>query len=162
MRHSAGNRIVRALLRAPAQLYRLGLGPLFGKRFVLLTHIGRRSGFRHRTMLEVIEYRSEGPEIVVMSGFGRSADWLRNIEENGKVQLAIGSMRFSAKYRFLGEKEAEGVFEGYERKNRFIAPIIRWVLSRLVGWKYRGTKEDRRRLVTQLPLVAFMLTQTET
>jgi hypothetical protein len=62
--------VLRHLLRAPVYLYRWRLGPLFGKRFLLLTHTGRRTGVRHQTVLEVMEYREEGPEAVVMSGFG--------------------------------------------------------------------------------------------
>ena len=36
--------VSRALFRAPIYLYRLGLGWLFGKRILLLNHIGRVSG----------------------------------------------------------------------------------------------------------------------
>jgi len=35
-----------------------------------------------------------------------------------------------------------------------IVPMVRWALSRLVGWHETGTVDDRRRLV-QLPLVTF-------
>jgi hypothetical protein len=47
------------------------------------------------------------------------------------------------------------VITGYEQRNRFIRPIIRAVLSRLLGWQYDGSNAARRRLVTQLPLIAF-------
>ena len=36
-----------------------------------------------------------------------------------------------------------------------MAPIVRRVLSRLLGWRYDGSEDARRRLVCQLPLVAF-------
>ena len=147
--------MLQVLLRAPVHVYRWGFGFLLGKRFILLSHIGRRSGLRHQTVLEVVEYRVAGPEIVVMSGFGRNSDWLRNIEANHEGEIVIGSNCFTAAVRFLGEQEAMAAFEGYERRNRFMAPIIRWVLSHLLGWKYSGSEEDRRRLVGQLPLLAF-------
>jgi hypothetical protein len=47
------------------------------------------------------------------------------------------------------------VINGYEHRNWLIAPIIRRVLSRLLGWHYSGSMDHRRRLVTQLPLIAF-------
>jgi hypothetical protein len=47
------------------------------------------------------------------------------------------------------------VLADYERRNRWIAPLVRWVLSRLVGWRYDGSDDARRRLAGQLPLVAF-------
>ncbi len=48
-----------------------------------------------------------------------------------------------------------GVVARYERRNRLIAPIIRSVPSRLLGWRYQGSDDERRRLFAQLPLVAF-------
>ena len=47
------------------------------------------------------------------------------------------------------------VAKNYERRNRILGLIVRWVLSRLLGWRYRGSEDDRRRLVKQLPLLAF-------
>ena len=147
--------VLRHLLRSPIYLYRLGLGPLFGKRFLLLTHTGRRTGVRHQTVLEVMDYREEGPEAVVMSGFGRNSDWLRNIEATPNEEVVIGARHFQASHRFLSEEEAVNVVRDYELRNRFMTPLVRWVLSRLLGWRYRGSDDDRHRLVGQLPLIAF-------
>jgi hypothetical protein len=69
--------------------------------------------------------------------------------------VVIGSQRFTAAHRVLDEQEAVRVITGYERRNRFIAPIMRFVLSRLLGWRYYGSESDRRRLVTQLPLITL-------
>ena len=148
-------RVLRRLLHAPVYLYRGGVGRLFGRRFLLLTHVGRRTGLRRQTVLEVMEYRDDGPEMVVMSGFGAKSDWLQNIETNPDVRVEIGSENLVAAYRFLNEQEAMSVVAGYEQRNRLMLPIIRWVLSRLLGWQYRGSDADRRRLVGQLPLIAF-------
>lgn len=147
--------ILRYFLRGPVYLYRWRLGRLLGNRFLLLTHIGRRSGMRHQTVLEVMEYRKEGPEAVVMSGFGPNSDWLRNIEVNAGEEVVVGSKHFVASHRFLNEEEAMSVVRNYERRNRLMTPIVRWVLSRLIGWAYYGSEDDRRRLVRQLPLLAF-------
>lgn len=93
--------------------------------------------------------------MVVMCGFGRDSDWVRNIEARPYEEVTIGSRHFVASHRFLGVEEATSVIEGYEDRNRFVAPIIRMVLSRLLGWRYRGVTSERRRLVQQLPLIAF-------
>jgi deazaflavin-dependent oxidoreductase (nitroreductase family) len=122
---------------------------------LLLIHVGRRSGRRRCTMLEIVEYRSEGPEAVVISAFGRDARWLRNIEATPDPEVVIGSLHFIAICRVLREEEAARVLGGYERRNRLMAPIIRRVLSRLLGWRYDGSAEHRRRLAAQLPFVAF-------
>jgi deazaflavin-dependent oxidoreductase (nitroreductase family) len=149
------NSVLRHLLQAPVYLYRWRLGPLFGKRFLLLTHTGRRTGIRHQTVLEVMEYREVGPEAVVMSGFGWNSDWLRNIEATPNDEVVIGFRHFLASHRFLSEEEGVNVVRNYELRNRFMTPLVRRVLSQLLGWRYRGCEGDRRRLVAQLPLIAF-------
>jgi len=102
-----------------------------------------------------MEYRDNGPEVVVMSGFGRNANWLRNIEATSTAEIDVGSRHFVAAHRFLPDQEAIEVVRGYESRNRFLGWIIRLVLSRLLGWKYRGSDSDHHRLVEQLPLIAF-------
>ena len=143
------------LFRAPVYLYGWGLGWLFGKRLMMLIHIGRKSGLPRRTLLEVVEYRKPGPEVVVVNGFGPECDWVRNIKTVNHEEVEIGSHHFAAQHRFLGEDEAMRVMKGYEHRNRFIAPIVRAGLSWLLGWEYHGNEEDRRRLVQQLPFIAF-------
>jgi deazaflavin-dependent oxidoreductase (nitroreductase family) len=149
------NGVIRRLLHIPVHIYRWGFGWMLGRRFLLLTHIGRVTGRRHETVLEVMEYRAEGPELIVMSGFGRDAAWLRNIEATSFAEVTIGTERFPATHRFLGEEEAVGVVKSYEKHNRLIRPVLYWVLSRLLGWKNTGSDADHRRLVQQLPLIAF-------
>lgn len=149
------NTVLRGLFRAPAYLYRCNLGWLLGRRFLLLVHTGRRTGLRRSTVLEVVEYREKGPEAVVISAFGRNAQWLRNIERNAEPEVVISRQRFTAAHRFLDEAEAMAAIAGYERRNRLATPIIRRVLSRLLGWHYDGSAGARRRLVRQLPLIAL-------
>ncbi|MGH7041713.1 MAG: nitroreductase family deazaflavin-dependent oxidoreductase [Acetobacteraceae bacterium] len=149
------NIVLRCLFRAPAYLYRWRCGRLLGHRFLLLAHTGRHSGARHHTVLEVLAYRQDGPEFVVMSGFGRAVDWVRNIEATADAEVLSGSDSFTAAHRFLGAEEAVRVIAAYERGNRLAAPLVRLVLSRLLGWHYDGSDDERRRLVAQLPLVAF-------
>jgi hypothetical protein len=105
--------------------------------------------------LEILEYRADGPEAVVMSAFGPKADWLRNIEARPIVEVVVGTLHFTADFRVLGPEEAVRVIAGYERRNRLVALVIRLVLSRLLGWRYHGSDSDRRRLVAELPLIAF-------
>ena len=147
--------IYRWLFRLPIYVYRCRCGSLLGRRFVLLHHIGRRTGLPRETVLEVLQYREPAPEIIVMSGFGRNAEWLRNIEAVPRVEVEIGRRRFSASYRLLPPDEAVRVLTAYEQRNRFAGPVIRWVLSRLVGWRYHASDADRGKLVRELPLVAF-------
>ncbi len=144
----------RRLLRSPARLYDWHLGWLLGRRFLRLTHIGRRTGRQHQTMLEVIATRPGG-EVIVIAGLGRSADWYRNLKTQPAVEVAIGRRRFRPAHRTLDPSEAAAVLADYERRNRLATPVVRRVLSWLVGWRYDGTDQARRRLVRELPVVAF-------
>jgi deazaflavin-dependent oxidoreductase (nitroreductase family) len=142
-------------LRAPAFLYDWNLGWLLGRRFLRLTHRGRRSGRSYRMMLEVIGEDRARHELFVMVGLGRSAQWYRNVVAGGAVEVAIGRERFSPTYRELESFEAVAVLANYERRNRLVTPVLRIVLSRLVGWRYDGSSLARERLVSERPILAL-------
>lgn len=148
-------RLMRAVFRMPVRLYDWQAGWLLGHRFLRLTHVGRRSGRQYRTVVEVLHADPATGEVVVMAGFGRTTDWLRNIQAHPAVEIIVGRDRFTPVHRILDETEAAAVLAGYEQRNRLITPILRRVLSRLVGWTYDGTDDARTRLVRQLPLIAF-------
>ena len=93
--------------------------------------------------------------MVVVNSFGPNSDWVRNIEAKPGEEVTIGSQHFVASHRFLGQKEAATAIHSYEKRNRFIAPIVRAGLSWVLGWQYHGSQQDRQRLVEELPLIAF-------
>lgn len=147
------NPALRAVFRAPVRLYEHGFGWMLGTRFCCLTHVGRRSGRRYRTVLEVLGLRGE--EVIVIAGLGPSSDWFRNMRAGSSAHVQVGRAGFTAEYRVLSPAEAADVVADYERRNRLIQPVLRRVLTALVGWSYDGSQAARERLVRQLPLVAF-------
>src|SRR5918911_827984 len=46
--------VARLILRCPVVVYRLGFGWLLGHQFLLLTHVGRRTGRVRETVLKVL------------------------------------------------------------------------------------------------------------
>lgn len=149
------SRPVIVVLGLPRLLYRHGWGWLLGRRFLQLTHTGRRSGRTHTTVLEVVRLDRDSGEVMVVSGFGPGSDWLRNIQANGRVEISIGRESFPASFRMVPVEEATTVLADFERRNRVAAPVIRLVLSLLLGWRYDGRPETRRRAAEALPVVAF-------
>ena len=143
------------LLQSPARLYDWHMGWLLGHRFLRLTHVGRKSGRQYRTILEVIATDAATHEMFVLVGQGPQADWYRNLQANPAVELAIGRERYLPDHRVLPAAEAAAVLADYERRTRLVAPVVRRVLSWLVGWSYDGSDEARRRLVRERPIVAF-------
>ena len=148
-------RATRFLLQLPTHLYDWHAGWLLGGRFLRLTHVGRQSGRRYQTMLEVVGTDKASGELVVVAGFGPSSDWFQNINAAPPAEIAIESRRFRPEHRILDQTEAAAVLADYERRNRLLAPIVRMVPSRLLGWRYDGGPTARRRLVRQLPVVAI-------
>lgn len=153
-RHRPGP-VLRWVFRAPVRLYEHNLGWLLGNRFLCLTHVGRRSGRRYRTVIEVLGTDPSTGEVTVIAGMGPSSDWYRNIAANPPAEVVVGRRSFVPSHRTLDETEAAAVVADYERRNRLIAPVLRLVLTTLLGWRYDSSDTARRRLVGQLPLVAF-------
>jgi deazaflavin-dependent oxidoreductase (nitroreductase family) len=146
---------LRPLFAVPNGLYAAGFGWLLGRRFVQLVHYGRKSGREFHTVVEVVKYDQDTGELVVVAAFGRSSDWLLNLQAAGRAEVDLGHGRRPASFRELSADEAAEVLAGYERRNALIRPILRRVLSALAGFDYDGSDDARRRLVDQLPLIAF-------
>jgi deazaflavin-dependent oxidoreductase (nitroreductase family) len=146
--------IVKRALHAPSLIFDAGLGWIFGHRFLRLAHAGRKSGRRYTVVLEVVRWRAG--EATVLAGLGRRAQWLRNLEAGGALELEIARERWPRpQFRVLDPDEAAATLSDYERRNRLVAPLVRQVLSRLAGVRHDGTDAARRRIVEALPLVAF-------
>lgn len=89
------SRLRRAVLRAPIFLYRVGLGWLFGRRLVLLTHIGRVSGEPRQVMLEVVEREPEQGRYLIASGYGSKSQWFRNVLAQPAVRYQVGRRTYT-------------------------------------------------------------------
>ena len=139
----------------PVALYSANAGWLLGHRFLLLAHRGRRTGRVYRTVLEVVAWDEPTREAVVMSGFGYTSQWYRNVRATDPVEVRIARLRFAPRVRQLNADEAAAVLAAYEERNRIAASLIRAILSKLAGFRYDGSESARRRLVQVLPLVAF-------
>ncbi|HZZ47004.1 MAG TPA: nitroreductase family deazaflavin-dependent oxidoreductase [Pseudonocardia sp.] len=148
-------RWLRAVFRAPNWLYRHELGWLLGRRFLCLAHRGRGSNRQYVTVLEVLAHDTASRRFTVLSAFGPGADWLRNLDAGGPAEIVVGRERFAADYRRLEPDEATSVLDDYERRNRWIAPVLRSALSWVSGWRYDSSLAARRRLVEQLPVIVF-------
>ncbi len=155
MRGITLRRPVISVLGLPRHLYRHGWGWLLGRRFLQLTHVGRRTGRVYTTVLEVAGSDRDNREVMVVSGFGRGSDWLCNIQANGRAEISIGRDSFPASFRMVPVDEATRILADYEWRNRLAAPLMRFVLSHLLGWRYDGSTEARRRAAEALPVVAF-------
>ncbi|MFF7734456.1 nitroreductase family deazaflavin-dependent oxidoreductase [Streptomyces sp. NPDC007984] len=107
----------RLALRLPILLYRAGLGPLFGKRLLLLHHTGRVSGLDRMTVLEVVSFDPAKPSWTVASGFGPRADWYRNLCAQPKTLIRFGNRPHAVTAHFLPSEAGAEIMIGYARRH---------------------------------------------
>ena len=81
------------ILKLPLLLYRTGLGWLLGYRFMLLTHVGRRSGKVYQTVLAVLSFDPKTRELKAISAWSAS-DWYKNIQTLPALQVDTGFTRY--------------------------------------------------------------------
>jgi deazaflavin-dependent oxidoreductase (nitroreductase family) len=132
-------------------LYRARLGWLLGRRFLLLTHQGRRTGKLHRTVLEVVNYDSGRRESAVLSAYGARADWYQNILAHPALEVRTGVSRYRPQQRLLNADERFAALRIYERRYRRAFRAI----MRLLGYHFYGTEAGLRGLAELVVMVAF-------
>lgn len=126
----ARRRLSRALVRAPILVYRCGFGWVFGRRLVLLTHVGRRTGRPRHVVLEVVD---RGPVIgsyVVASGYGSRAQWFRNIVAHPEVSYQVGGRRRDGWAYVLPSAESGRRLAEYARRRPRTAAALMRMLDR--------------------------------
>ena len=143
--------LFKRVLHAPVWLFRARLGVLFGRRIVMLEHIGRRSGKLRQTPLEVVQ--RDGDSFILCSGTGPNADWYRNLRSAPAAGLWIGSTRHAVEQRFLEDSEAATVFAGYEKAH----PKAAARLMEMMGVSHDGTHQSRMEMVAKIPMVEFRI-----
>jgi deazaflavin-dependent oxidoreductase (nitroreductase family) len=74
----------KAFSRLPLYFWRMGLGFLLGRIFMVLTTYGRKSQLPRHTM---VEYHNRKGRIYVFSGHGDKSDWYKNLIANPRVTL---------------------------------------------------------------------------
>lgn len=137
--------------KLPIVLYRARLGWLLGHRFLLLTHHGRKTGKIRRTVLEVVRFDATTGESVVLSAYGKRADWYQNLLAHPAVEVQTGWRRYVPQYRLLGAEERFGALQIYERRYRCAFRAV----MRFLGHAYDGTEAGLRELAGSVLMVAF-------
>ena len=147
-----GARLLRSrrLMRAPTWIYKARAGALFGSRIMMLEHIGRKSGAPRYAVLEVLDHPA--PDIyVIASGFGRKAQWFRNIQANPRVRVYAGSHApRRATARVLGQQEADSTLAAYRSQHPRAWDQFRPILEDTLGEPITDTDSP-------LPLVELRL-----
>ena len=138
------------IFRSPIFLYRIRLGWMLGRRFMLLTHIGRRSGKVRRTILAVLRFDPQTKEIMAISAWS-SSDWYLNIQASSALQVETGFTHYAPEQRTLSPEEIATLFEEYSHKH----PIFSRIVCQIPGWKWNSSREEFLELAHTLRGIAF-------
>lgn len=150
----------RLLFRLPIRFYRLGLGWLFGRRLLLLHHVGRVTGRPRQAVLEVVarepgggvDGAAAGESYVVASGWGPTAAWYRNLLHTPDVTVQIARKTLPVRAVPLSADEGEEVFVRYALAHRRAAKQ----LPRLMGYSVDGSEADFRAMGRRIPFVRLV------
>lgn len=148
-------RLGKLAFTAPVWLYRAHLGWLLGRRFLMVTHVGRKSGRDRQTVIEVVAYHDAGhggPEWFVFAGYGRTSDWYRNLVANPPLRIDVGRRRFPAERRFPDEDERCVLLTAYAADHPKAAKLLG---ERLFGAAFELGSASIPGLAAALPAVAF-------
>jgi deazaflavin-dependent oxidoreductase (nitroreductase family) len=128
-----------------------GLAP--GRRFLMLTHIGRKSGNLRQAVLEVVHHDTKTDVYFIAAGWRGKADWFKNIQANPVVQIMAGTRTFQATAVVTQLAEASATFFTYASRY----PLAFRELSRiLMGETFQPNQEDCLRFAQSMPLVKLI------
>ena len=97
------NKHLWRLMRIPPRIaYAIGLGPFIGRRVLLLTTTGRKSGTPRVTPLQ---YDEIDEIFYVGSARGDKSDWYRNILADPQVEVRVKSHHFTGLAEAIADVE---------------------------------------------------------
>ncbi len=141
---------ISQFFKLPLFFYHLGLGEIFGKRFMMLRHIGRKSGKAYESVLAVVGFDPKTQEIKAVSPWS-SSNWFRNIQASPAVEVQTAGMRYAPQQRFLSPEEIASAFLEFRRQY----PVFSRMVARIPGWNIDSTYEEFLELARTLRGVAF-------
>ena len=89
---------------------------MIGKRILLLTTIGRKTGKPRVTALGY-GYDAPNDTYYVMTGWGGKSDWLRNASANPRVRVQVGARQFDGIAARVPEAQSVALMREYVRLN---------------------------------------------
>ena len=142
---------LRLAFRMPIYLYRLGLGWLLGRWFLMVTHQGRKSGLKRYAVLEVVKHDQATEESIVAAAYAENADWYLNIQKTPALEIQIGRKRYLPQQRFLTAAETYESLADFHRRR---PAEVSW-LARFFGFDYDGADAGLHQMAAQMRMVAF-------
>jgi deazaflavin-dependent oxidoreductase (nitroreductase family) len=118
-------RLLAAINLLPKLIFKLRLSRLFGARFAMITHRGRKSGKPHTVIVETADGSPASGRLVYIVAYGKRAQWYKNLKAAPAVSLEIaGRVYEQPRHEFLDragtQRAIESYWERYPRLARFL------------------------------------------
>ena len=150
--------LLKVLFRVPVYFYRFGLGWLFGKKFVLINHIGRVTGLDRQAVVEVVEREAGTGNVIVAAGYGEQTQWYRNLRANPETVIQIGNREHPVRAEFVSPEGGEDIIARYIGRYGAVAAG----LFRMMGYEWDGTEAGAREIARDgLRFVRFVFKRIE-
>ncbi len=128
----------RLFFRTPILLYKIGLSSLMGQRFLLLNHVGRKSGIPRQAALEVVAHDAQSGSYFVNVGFGPRSDWYLNLIQQPETSIQVGGKNINVTASQCSAEEGGRLLREFAEKH----PTQVKSFSSFLGYKTDGTMED--------------------
>jgi deazaflavin-dependent oxidoreductase (nitroreductase family) len=106
------------------------LWALFLHPHIRVVHLGRRSGRRRQTVLEVIRFDPQQRERIVAAMFGPGSDWYRNLQAAPAIEVEADGTIFQPQQRVLGNQAAQAELDDYRRRNPIWSKVVGTLIRR--------------------------------
>lgn len=125
---------------------------MMGGRFLLLTHIGRKSGLKRQTVIEVVSHDETTGVTFVAAAWRDQSDWYRNIQQNPIVDVHVRNRSFQARAEKVSPQEAESQLWDYARKH---PTAFRELVMIMLGERLPPNKETCRKVAESVPVISL-------
>ena len=117
--------MLSAINQIPTWVFKLGMGRLFGSRFAMITHRGRKSGKPRTVIVETADGSIESRRLVYIVAYGKRAQWYRNLTAAPAIRIEIAGHTFeSPRHEFLDREGTEAAIASYWRRYPRLAKIL--------------------------------------
>ena len=144
--------LLKFFFKVPLLMHKLGFGGwerLIGAQWMLITTIGRKTGKRRETMVDVMDYDKANDTYYIEAAYGARADWYRNIQRNPIFEAQVGRRKFKARAGALSTESASDLLVQFYRQK----PAYTRSVMAMAGMKFKD-EDELRDLGKNLTLLA--------
>ena len=143
---------MKFFFKVPVYVARMGFAGwerLIGVEWMLLTTVGRKSGKKRYSMVDVLVHDKETDTYYIEVGFGKNSDWYRNIQASPVFEAQVGRRRFRATAEEMPLEQTGDVMVDFVRRR----PAYARSVMKMVGVTFT-TEEELRRMAAKWLLLA--------